>query len=238
MVLGLLTITSIPTVTGVAQGVSEQRRQNQQKVDAKRMEKFCMDVVCEEGKDEHNLSGKRVVLKDEKVRTISEALFHRMALLTRLIILQAYLDDPSPSHRSLKPSHTAQAFYISYPETEETKAHPRGLGLVSTVSDDPPMLNWLYADKDTHEVKYGNRTQSIAHVVGPWDWADEETTVTLEKKDMFVAVEEEDGKWAVYFDRDEDWCERVLAERGLDGKRVVDIRIRRKMLEQAGGSAG
>ncbi|KAJ9209968.1 hypothetical protein DTO166G4_8440 [Paecilomyces variotii] len=216
MVLGLLTITAIPTVTGVAQGVSEQKRQNQQKVDAKRMEKFCMDVTCEDDNDEYNISGKRVVLRDEK----------------------AYLDDPNPSLRSLNPSHTAQAFYITYPETEETKAHPRGLGLVTTVSDDPPMLNWLYADKDTHEVKYGNRTQSIAHVVGPWDWTNDETGVTLEKKDRFVAVEEEDGKWAIYFDRDADKCQRVLAERGLDGSKIVTFQIRRKMLEQAGGSAG
>lgn len=67
MVLGLLTITAIPTVTGVAQGVSEQKRQNQQKVDAKRMEKFCMDVTCEDDNDEYNISGKRVVLRDEKV---------------------------------------------------------------------------------------------------------------------------------------------------------------------------
>jgi hypothetical protein len=67
MVIGLLTITSIPTVIGVAEGVSEQRRQNQQKVDAKRMEKFCMDVTCEGGKSETGLSGKRIVLRDGKV---------------------------------------------------------------------------------------------------------------------------------------------------------------------------
>lgn len=67
MVIGLLTIASIPTVIGVAEGVSEQRRQNQQKVDPKRMEKFYMDVRCEGGRNETDLGGQRIVLKDGKV---------------------------------------------------------------------------------------------------------------------------------------------------------------------------
>lgn len=98
------------------------------------------------------------------------------------------------------------------------------------------MLNWIYADKDTHEVKYGNRTQSIAHVVGPWDWANDEIGVILEGKDRFVAVEE-DGKWAVYFDRDSDGCQKVLTARGLGRKKVVDIQVSRKMLEVGSAAA-
>lgn len=32
------------------------------------------------------------------------------------------------------------------------------------------MLNWIYIDRSTRELKYGNRTQSREHIVGPWGW--------------------------------------------------------------------
>lgn len=88
------------------------------------------------------------------------------------------------------------------------------------------MLNWIYADTNTHELKYGNRTQSVDHVVGPWDWRDDETVVTLEKKSKFLAVEGQDG-WEVYFDRNGDGL------RGrIDGDAmVVDIGFRRRIIE-------
>jgi hypothetical protein len=31
------------------------------------------------------------------------------------------------------------------------------LGLVSIISKDPPMINWIYIDRETHEVKFGVR---------------------------------------------------------------------------------
>lgn len=89
------------------------------------------------------------------------------------------------------------------------------------------MLNWIYADKNTHELKYGNRTQSVDHVVGPWDWRDDETIVTLEKKSKFLAVEGQDG-WGVYFDRDGDG----LVGKGIEREAmIVEIGFRRRMVE-------
>lgn len=90
------------------------------------------------------------------------------------------------------------------------------------------MLNWIYADKETHELKYGNRSQSVDHVVGPWDWRDEETVVTLEGKTKFVAVEEDEGVWGLYFDRHRDG----LVSRGLNGRKRVGIGLRRRVMEQ------
>ncbi|KAG2421021.1 hypothetical protein HFD88_000637 [Aspergillus terreus] len=210
MVIGLLAITAIPTVTGTSLGVSEQRKANQRKDDERRMAKFHIDASSRgETEDDAAIHGKRVVLRDSKV----------------------YLDHPHPSHRRT-PSHTAQAFYIDYPELEETKHLKRGLGLVTTISDDPPMLNWIYADKDTHELKYGNRSQSVAHVVGPWDWADEEKTVTLEQKRGFVAVEEDDGAWAVYFDRSGDELEGVLGQQGKLDNAFAPVNLKRVLVEE------
>ncbi|KAF9885946.1 hypothetical protein FE257_012236 [Aspergillus nanangensis] len=210
MVIGLLTLVSIPTVTGAALGVSEQRKANERKVDARRMAKFNIDIQSTgDTEEDEQVHGKRIVLRDNKV----------------------YLDDPQPSNRKI-PSHTALAFYIDYPELDETKHLKRGLGLVTTISDDPPMLNWIYADKDTHELKYGNRSQSVEHVVGPWDWADEETTITLEEKHALVAVEEEDGSWAVYFDRSGDELEEVLEKQGKLDNAFAPIVFKRCMAEE------
>lgn len=73
MVIGLLTLAAIPTVTGVAQGVSQQRQVNEEKSEEKRMAKFNLNVFCEEtlGKAKR-LSGKSVVLRDEKVSITRE----------------------------------------------------------------------------------------------------------------------------------------------------------------------
>lgn len=130
------------------------------------------------------------------------------------------------------PSHTVTSFYIEYPELEETKHLKRGLGLVTTISDNPPMLGWIYVDKDTHELKYGNRTASVEHVVGPWDWTEDETTITLEESPDFYAVQEEDGDWAVYFDRDGDELEYVLEEQDKLDNAFAPIALKRKLIEQ------
>ncbi|OJD22808.1 hypothetical protein ACJ73_05837 [Blastomyces percursus] len=200
MVIGLLTIASIPTVIGVCEGVSEQKKANKRKPDEKRLEKFYIDVFCEANSEEaRQLHGRRVGLRDNKV----------------------YLDSASSDSRSI-PSHTAEAFYISYPDEEREPT----LGLVSTVSVDPPMLNWIYVDKNTFELKYGNRTQSREHLVGPWDWTEDQVGVTVQDIEGFVAVKEEDGVWAVYFDAQGDGLRW-----GVGGKKkVVEISLERRLL--------
>jgi hypothetical protein len=125
------------------------------------------------------------------------------------------------------------AFYIEYPELEETKRLNRGLGLPTYVQADPPLLNWIYADKDTYELKYGNRTQSVEHLVGPWDWTQDEKTILLEEKNAFVAVEEAEGEWALYFDRDGDELARVLEEQDMLDHAFVPVSLVRRIAEEA-----
>jgi hypothetical protein len=68
MVIGLLTLAAIPTVIGVAEGVSQQRQQNEAKSDEKRMSKFNLDAYCESKSSRaREVHGKRVVLRDGKV---------------------------------------------------------------------------------------------------------------------------------------------------------------------------
>ncbi|OJJ45736.1 hypothetical protein ASPZODRAFT_152740 [Penicilliopsis zonata CBS 506.65] len=211
MVIGLLTLAAIPTVTGVALGVNEQKKANERREDARRMANFNIDVECPgETQEADVLNGKRIVLRDEKV----------------------YIDDPDPSKRDVS-SHTSKAFYIEYPEPEETKHLKRGRGLPSTVRDNPPLLNWIYVDVDTYELKYGNRSTSMHHLVGPYDWSDDEKYITLEGRSAFYAVEEEDGQWAVYFDLDGDELEGIFEEDGMLDCAFAPILLKRTMVPES-----
>ncbi|KAK4146563.1 uncharacterized protein C8A04DRAFT_34769 [Dichotomopilus funicola] len=96
------------------------------------------------------------------------------------------------------PGHKFTGYYFPYPSEEKP------LGLVSTIADDPPMLNWLFVDKDTNMVRHGGRQDTLGgHTVGSWYWTDDEQWLTLEGESWrFVAVQVEGKKWAVGLDRD------------------------------------
>ena len=88
---------------------------------------------------------------------------------------------------------------------------PVPLGLASQVAVNPPLLNWIYVDKDTMEVRYGNKTASVAHNVGPWDWTEDQERVVFEENAVFTAVEDAATKrWQVYLDMEGDELSRVV----------------------------
>ena len=201
MVFGLLGLAAIPTTIGVAEGVSEGRKEKDPALEEERMRKFRLECFCEaNGRKVKEIDGGIVVLRGEK-----------------LYIL--------PRNRDQNTGHPFEGFYIEYPDPERPRPLP--LGLVSTISKDPPMLNWIYVDKITREVKYGNRTQSRAHIVGSWGWdAGEEGGaggLTLEGGEGAVAVEADDG-WEIRWE-DED---RNI---GVKGSLNLTVSLERKMLE-------
>lgn len=90
--------------------------------------------------------------------------------------------------------------------------------------DEPPMLNWIYVDRDTNEVKYGTMSESTGHLLGPWSCTPVDKRVIFDGWEGFCAVEEEEGLWALYFDTLDD---------GLDGKvpltkSVLEVELVRK----------
>ncbi|ETN46942.1 uncharacterized protein HMPREF1541_01131 [Cyphellophora europaea CBS 101466] len=181
MVIGLMILTAIPTVTGVAQAISGQKKREEQAQEEKRMQKFHIDIICEADAPivQKEIHGHRIVLRDDRV-----------------FIGEAQATNPSSE------GYVAEAFYIEYPDKER---NPVPLGLVSQTRADPPLLNWIYVDNDTAELKYGNKSQSIEHRVGPWDWTKDETYVKFAKAQLFVAVENpKTKKWQLYWDNDED----------------------------------
>ncbi|KAF7335420.1 hypothetical protein MVEN_02194900 [Mycena venus] len=134
-----------------------------------------------------------------------------------------YLDDSDPAHRTFDDGHPFSGFYIEYPVGKKP------LGLVSTISKEPPELNWIYADSQTLELKYGNKTASQNHIPGPWDWTDDQEALMLDGWESLVALEESPGVWVVHYDRDDDHLSRV--QRGKS-KPVVEISLERRILKQ------
>jgi hypothetical protein len=74
MVLGLLTIASIPTVIGTSEAVSAQKKQN---AAAKRSEKFNVVAVCDvnHARVKEEVDGRFVVLRDGKVIILPRQFF-------------------------------------------------------------------------------------------------------------------------------------------------------------------
>ncbi|KAH0562292.1 hypothetical protein GP486_003010 [Trichoglossum hirsutum] len=116
--------------------------------------------------------------------------------------------------------HPFAGYFLPYPDQDWGR---KGEGLVSTITVEPPQLNWIYMDRDTYEIKYGTRVMSEHHLVGPWDCTRIEKRITLEGWEGFMAVEEEQKSWALYFDRDDNGLEGKVSE-----KRMLEIELTRK----------
>ena len=215
MVLGLLVLTAIPTVTGVSLATSQQEKVKQQKLDERRMRRFVCTVYCDAlsaRKDEvHN---GLLVLKDDRIWICSR------------------------ENIAKEGGYLGSFFFIEYPNPEDTKKKKKPiLGLVSQVADNPPLLNWIYIDHSTMELKYGNRSTSRNHYYGPWNWTEDETGVTFEGEEWFVAVEDpaKPGQWQIYCDPEDDLLKAYLPKKW----KKFQISLERLVLdEEKGDSSG
>ena len=121
-------------------------------------------------------------------------------------------------------SHPFTGYFLPFPEQNWGR---KGEGLVSTISDDPPQLNWVYVDEETYELKYGNRVESEPHIVGPWDCTAIDKRLTLEGWEGFMAVREQEGLWGLFFDRDDNGLVGKV-----EGKKILEIEVTRKERRQ------
>ncbi|ORY58405.1 uncharacterized protein BCR38DRAFT_447200 [Pseudomassariella vexata] len=106
-------------------------------------------------------------------------------------------------------------FYFGYPGENPIQ------GMVSMACDNPPALHWIFVDKDTGALRHGSRSDSAGHIVGPWNWTEDEQFVALEGTPAFLAVENEDGAWQVHFDK--------TGERDFGNRVVEDIMLHREL---------
>lgn len=207
LALPIVSATGVSVVTGVAQGVSEQKKQNADASNQVRMLKFHVDVWVDPNARKGrgaDLNNNIVTLRNDKV----------------------WVEPKSPITRLPEDvaHHPFTGFYLAYPDDNR----PYTRGLVSTISVDPPVLNWIYIDKDTHEVKYATRTGSIQHHVGSYDWTSEDSSnscITFDDWEGFVAVEEKSGEWALYFDINDDGLKAQKK-----GRKTMEVSLQRRVI--------
>lgn len=141
------------------------------------------------------------------------------------MIQQLYITVSESEDQEKSSYHPFAGYFLPYPDHNWGR---KGEGLVSTISDDPPQLNWIYVDQDTYEVKYGLRTDAEDQLVGPWDCTPIDRRITLEGWEGFMAVEEDPGSWALYFDCDDDG----LGDRKFK-YRILEVELARKEMRRA-----
>jgi hypothetical protein len=124
--------------------------------------------------------------------------------------------------------HLFAGYFFPYPDKRWGR---KGDGYVTTVSDDPPQLNWVYVDKDTYEVKYGLRVDAEPHLVGPWNCSPVDKRLIFDGWEGFTVVEVEDNTWQLYFDVDDDGLQEKVP---LD-KRIMEIELTRKEVRMKKG---
>ncbi|KAF2017772.1 hypothetical protein BU24DRAFT_420821 [Aaosphaeria arxii CBS 175.79] len=244
MVLELLNIAAIPTAIGAAEAVHQQNVFDEEAESDERQAPFYLDVYCDAAsKKRDEVHNAIVVLKDGKLRLWPKD-------------PETNLPEAPDDDNDSPPPHPFQGFYLPYP-TEDLPDRPipapRILGLVSTIPPDPSSsspkskskgkgkrssraakhkLNWIYADKNTRELKYGPRAVARDHFIGPWDWTeDDEQGLVLDGEESLVAVEEEKGGygWAVYWDREDD---RLKGFEVGKTKRVLRCSLERRLIEE------
>ena len=141
----------------------------------------------------------------------------------KLYVSTPSLNDQSQGHNG----HLFAGYFFQHPEHKWGR---KGEGLVSTIRDDPPFLNWIYVDKDTYRVKYGNRQESEGHFLGPFNCTPIEKRLTFNEWEGFVVVEEpgdsdgEGTQWALYFDVEDD----LVREKIPPNRRVLEVELIRK----------
>ncbi|KAG9187381.1 hypothetical protein G6011_05252 [Alternaria panax] len=113
--------------------------------------------------------------------------------------------------------HPYAGYYLPYPETNYE-------GLVTTITDVAPIMNWVYIDRETCEVRYGVRADAQPNLTGPFDCTRQDRRLTFDGWEGWCAVEEAPGLWGLYFDLSDDGLKSSIAP----GTRVLEIELSRK----------
>ncbi|MCJ1308644.1 hypothetical protein MMC25_002297 [Agyrium rufum] len=210
MVLGLITaIAACPAIIGTTEAV--RHGQNNSARERHRGQKSNLIVSClSRSSRAAEIKGRPIVLHGNK------------------LYIDTFADDELEFSGIC--GHLFAGYFLPYPESDWGR---KGEGLVSTISDDPPQLNWIYVDKDTNEVKYGTRIESRGHLVGPWNCTKLEKRMTFDGWEGFMAVQEKVGVWSLYFDVDDDGLKDKVIE-----MKKLEIELSRKERRNAKADVG
>ncbi|KAF3763678.1 hypothetical protein M406DRAFT_352430 [Cryphonectria parasitica EP155] len=111
--------------------------------------------------------------------------------------------------------HPFAGYYLPFPGAQFD-------GLVSTIHDDPPIMNWICVNRQTYEVQYGERSFAEQNFKGPFDVTRQDRRLTMGGWEGFVAVLEGDF-FALYFDLDDDRLKSKVAQ----GTPVIEVELQR-----------
>jgi hypothetical protein len=219
MVLGILTsIAACPAIIGTTEAIRQGQSQN--KKQQHRGRKSNLLVTCSDpSRKARNIHGGTVVLRDKKlyVTTVNpKAKFAHDE------------NDGQDPDRLDEDGHLFAGYFFPYPD--KNWGH-KGDGYVSTISDEPPQLNWIYVDKDTYEVKCGLRVEAEPHLVGPWNCTPIDRRLTFEGWEGFTVVEVEENVWQLYYDVDDDGLGKKISP----DKRIMEIELTRKEVRMRKG---
>ncbi|KAF4472102.1 hypothetical protein FALBO_1014 [Fusarium albosuccineum] len=195
----LLALTVCPAMLGTQEAIRQSQAKTKREEHRGRRCNLVVSCVKPSIRS-RDINNKLVVLKDGKLYIANE---HPL-----------YNHDPK---NNVSKGYAFSGYFLPYPDSEYE-------GLVTTISDDPPFLNWIYVDKKTYEVKYGVRDAAQPHITGPFDCTKQDRRMTCEGWEGFCAVEELPGIWALYYDRDDDGLKSKVAM----GTRVLEVELTRR----------
>ncbi|KAK2027532.1 hypothetical protein LX32DRAFT_592423 [Colletotrichum zoysiae] len=114
--------------------------------------------------------------------------------------------------------HPFEGYYLPYPGS-------RFSGLVSTITHEAPIMNWIFVDPVSYQIRFGNRAAADGNLTGPWECTRQDRRLTLGGWEGFCAVLEESGVWGLYFDCDGDGLHKKFDD---DGRVVIEIELLRR----------
>jgi hypothetical protein len=126
---------------------------------------------------------------------------------------QLYIDTGTAHDTAF--GHLFTGYFLSFPDTKYD-------GLVSTICNEPPIMNWIYVDRDSYDVKFGTRPYAEPNYTGPFDCTRQDRRLTFGGWEGFLAVKEGDF-WALYFDLEQDKLMSKLPE----GTPVLEVELTR-----------
>lgn len=161
-------MVAAPAIIGTVESVRYGQRQNQREEHRGRKSNLTVSLPI---RSEYSarFQGAYVVLKDNKLWVDIAGVAAREGL------------------------HPFTGYFLPYPhdnmeERWRAAGFRKGEGMVTTISYDPPFLNWVYVDRDTHEIKHGVRQQVESQRVGPWDVTKTDHRLTFESWEGCIAV--------------------------------------------------
>ena len=209
MVLSILIATvTAPGLLGTQEAIRQS--QAKEKREEHRARRCNLIATCvKSSMRSREINGRPIVLKDGKV---SRFIF---SMLGAPNLYQLYIDTGTSDGGAF--GHQYAGYYLPYPDEKYE-------GLVTTITDEAPIMNWVYIDKETYEVKYGVRLNAQPNLTGPFDCTRQDRRLTFDGWEGWCAVEEFPTIWSLYFDKDDDG----LRSKVTAGTRVLEIELSRK----------